>query len=87
MSGCESDGIVGDEGRRESEVAKGKRAVTKGRMVERGPVGSRRGRGRRNLGQERGVVDTVKFGGWAERRRVIVRLGGGLLVFLRHRDC
>ena len=70
MSGHESDGIVGGEGRKELEVAKGNRAVTKGRMVGRGPVGSRRGRGRRDLGRERGVVDTVEFGGWAERRRV-----------------
>ena len=50
MSGYESDGIVGGEGRRELEVAKGRRTVTKGRMVERGPVGSHRGRGRRDLG-------------------------------------
>ena len=56
LTGRESKGIVGGEGRREPEVAKGKRAVTKGRMVERGPVGSRRGRGRRDLGRERGVV-------------------------------
>ena len=33
-------------------------------------MGSCRGRGRRDLGRERGVVDTVEFGGWAERRRV-----------------
>ena len=44
MLGHESDGIVGGEGRKELEVAKGNRAVTKGRMVGRGPVGSRRGR-------------------------------------------
>ena len=42
----------------------------RGRRVERGPVGSRRGRGRRDLGRERGVVDIVEFGGWTERRRV-----------------
>ena len=70
MSGHKSDGIVGGEGRREPEVAKRKRAVTKERMVGRGPVGSRRGWGHRDLGRERGVVDTVEFGGWAERRRV-----------------
>ena len=72
--GRESKGIVGGKGRREPEVAKGKRAVTKGRMVGWGPVGLRRGRGHRDLGRERGVVDTVEFGGWAERRRVIVIL-------------
>ena len=64
MSGHESDGIVGGEGRRELEVVKGRRAVTKGRMVERGPMGSCRGRGRCDLGRERGVVDIVEFGGW-----------------------
>ena len=68
--GRESKGIVGGEGRRELEVAKGRRMVTKGRMVEQGPVGSRRGRGRCDLGRERGVVDTIEFRGWKERRRV-----------------
>ena len=63
MLGGGSEGIVGGGGQRELEVAKG-------RLVERSPVGSHRGTGRRDLGQERGVVDIVKFGGWTERRRV-----------------
>ena len=79
MSGHESDGIVGGEGQKELEVVKGRRTVTKGRMVEWGPVGSRRGRGRHDLVRERGVVDTVEFGGWTERRQVSVRRSGGRL--------
>ena len=43
-------------------------------MVERSPVGSRGGRGRRDLGRERGVVDIVEFGGWTEQRQVTVLL-------------
>ena len=62
MSGRKSEGIVRGGGQRELEVAKG-------RMVERSPVGSCRGRGCRDLGRERGVVDISNSeGGWNKGR-------------------